>query len=638
MRKMHVIVAALVAICLFAGTAYLCGPQYTFRAYLDKRFWQPFAMYEESVFKAGSQKDKEKGAKQKQSPYAGYSTSTDGAALSGVRKAYIGGRYEQARVECAAAEKLSLIGKEREELALIDAKLDMRMAEGDAGANKALLQKARGKLEAFLRTAGDPAFKSEARGWLGRVNYLLGDYAAAVKIYLDEMQRQDSIFDKKSLSDSLHTIFPYNGSSARLADHLDEYFDTPEHALFVVYIVTNPVYERDEERAGMAKVAQQTIQQLQTHSSLFDGSKQSDALVLALMRVSIYGGDTSAALTYSRKLSSASPTAATPEFNWMVAACHFLQREYAQAEAPLLRIVRSKQTGFREMRSATRALVGVYQKLGRPVDQLHAAFLYETINWPDRPEVPWPERCIPELAEREWLMDLPYLLDIQLTDDELREYLARYGKEAKQVKYTGSKRKRTAFETVKYALAVRLARDEKYGEAATIYERLAARPRAVRMRVLADLYAKTTYAGLSREEHQKALYDYASFLEAHSVQVFFNDMVWDGFQTFSFIDGEYSSALYGLTGEEMDRFRALERRVQDRQEERWRAYIILRSLLRETGHTELGKQAAIKAIRCLDMIHTSRFGRVEEINQGREELLTWLSEHRRARQKAPSGA
>src|SRR5208283_1813333 len=143
----------------------------------------------------------------------------------------------------------------------------------------------------------------------------------------------------------------------RLADHLEDYFDTPAHALFVVYIITNPICSEGKERATMAEVARNVIGSLQKHSELFNGSDQSESLALALMRASIYMGDTQSALLYSQKIPSGSKTAETPEFNWMVAVCRFLQKQYEEAEGPLLKVVRSRDATARELGAATRGLI-----------------------------------------------------------------------------------------------------------------------------------------------------------------------------------------------------------------------------------------------------------------------------------------
>jgi len=72
-------------------------------------------------------------------------------------------------VATARADK-SLTRREREEVELIDAKIDMRA--GQPGVPE-LLYSSRGKLQKFVRTARTPEFLSEARGWLARVHYLL---------------------------------------------------------------------------------------------------------------------------------------------------------------------------------------------------------------------------------------------------------------------------------------------------------------------------------------------------------------------------------------------------------------------------------------------------------------------------------
>jgi hypothetical protein len=320
----------------------------------------------------------------------------------------------------------------------------------------------------------------------------------------------------------------------------------------------------------------------------------------------------------------------------MVAVCRFLQKQYAQAEGPLLKVVRSKDATPYELGAAARGLIGVYQKLGRGADQLHAAFLYEKTGGEYQMDPYGFERYSPCIPEWAWLLDLPYILDVQLSDDELREYLQRYGKEARGITYRPRPKKRTAFDTVEYELAVRFARHEKYGEAAGIYERLNAIPRAKRMRVLAGLYEKANDAASSPEVRLKAQYEYASFLEAHSTQVFFNDMVWGGFQTWTFTNGDedefrgpMSAEWQGITNEERDRFMKQERNIRDNQEERWRAYGILSSVVDRTGDLELGRQAATKAIRCLDLIAVHRFGRADEIDRDRANLIAWLRSHKR---------
>jgi hypothetical protein len=66
-----------------------------------------------------------------------------------------------------------------------------------------------------------------------------------------------------------------------------------------------------------------------------------------------------------------------------------------------------------------------------------------------------------------------------------------------------------------------------------------------------------------------------------------------------------------------------ERKLKDDQEERWRAYLILRDVVRDSGKTAIGRQAAQLAIRCLQGT-SDRFGRENEIRTAEIELLGWL--------------
>jgi hypothetical protein len=223
-------------------------------------------------------------------------------------------------------------------------------------------------------------------------------------------------------------------------------------------------------------------------------------------------------------------------------------------------------------------------------------------------------------------MDLPYLLDFQLTEGNLRDYLRRYPHAVQ----TNKSRGRSGTELVKYALAVRAARREDYGTAARLYKEIEARPRAARMRALAAIYARTQASALTDSERLKALYGYGSFLADHPVQVFFNDSLWNGFQTSVLIepgrqyDGELSERGSGLTRTEREHLRLRERQVRDEQEERWRAYKILSDVARKAGATDLGRRAARRSLTCLYMINTERFGREKEIRTAVENMQKWL--------------
>lgn len=91
----------------------------------------------------------------------------------------------------------------------------------------------------------------------------------------------------------------------------------------------------------------------------------------------------------------------------------------------------------------------------------------------------------------------------------------------------------------------------------------------------------------------------AEFLIAHSNGIYFNDALWHGLQNYA-LNGSEDEA---LTAEERETLTAAERKLRDDQEERWRAYLILRDLVRE----DLGGISG-------------RFGRAEEVRQARAEL------------------
>ncbi len=76
----------------------------------------------------------------------------------------------------------------------------------------------------------------------------------------------------------------------------------------------------------------------------------------------------------------------------------------------------------------------------------------------------------------------------------------------------------------------RYARQERYAEPAALYKKLYASPRATRMQELVRLYAAANSAHLSSDARLEAQYIYAAFLEAHSTQVFLNDMLWGRMQ------------------------------------------------------------------------------------------------------------
>jgi len=131
------------------------------------------------------------------------------------------------------------------------------------------------------------------------------------------------------------------------------------------------------------------------------------------------------------------------------------------------------------------------------------------------------------------------------------------------------------------------------------------------MRRLAVLYGEAYRADAPGTEVLEAKFAFAQFLSDNSERVFFNDRRWDQLQSYFF---------YGAKD---TRFTALERKLKDDQEERWRAYLILREVVTKAGPTPLGRRAAELAIRCVRRIN-ERFDRPQEIRDADVELSRWL--------------
>jgi hypothetical protein len=116
-----------------------------------------------------------------------------------------------------------------------------------------------------------------------------------------------------------------------------------------------------------------------------------------------------------------------------------------------------------------------------------------------------------------------------------------------------------------------------------------------------------------------AKYRLAEFISANPSRIYFNDALWHGLQRFALIASSDSR----LTLEERQILVSNERKLKDDQEELWRAYLILRDIVDEAGKTDLGRNAAQLAIRCLRRI-SDRFERQDEIRKADIELSNWL--------------
>jgi hypothetical protein len=335
-----------------------------------------------------------------------------------------------------------------------------------------------------------------------------------------------------------------------------------------------------------------------------DRKKGAGLLAPLGMRIALLAGDPAAARRIAAQVPPNSATRGDPDFNWMLASVQFLSRDYASAEAPLLRLFGATAAPDPRKAAAAYGLCGVYQKLGRPVEQIRfALWLNAEVRRSGMYQMPpiGIEDLSVYWASSGW--DLGLLLDAEAPVEALREFLGKYPDAADA-------------RLVKYSLAVRLARANQYEEAERIFREIGATRRAERMRRLQSLHGEAARAGSGGE----ARYRLAEYLSENSNRLYFNDALWHGFQRYALVAESDSR----LNGEERRRLLAAERKPKDDQEELWRAYLILREVVREAGASDLGQRAARLGVRCLRRI-SSRFGREGEIRAGDIELSGWLA-------------
>jgi hypothetical protein len=587
------------------GLVWACGFDNTLREYLDAHFWLPFSKkpwhFEKSKVRRIS------------TPYAGMAEADGEGPLAKLQAAYQQiSKPEDVSFDVAplrqivaeARADMSLTRRQREEVDLIDAKIDMRSGQVD---EPEPLENAKKKIVAFLRTAHTPEFRSEARGWLAHIYYLLGDQTAAGKIYLDELNRNGSNLSRETILNSLQMTYGYDGGP-ELLNHLEEYFDTPEHAAFAIQLVTNPHWDRYVGRYGRKTARAENASQpyarikglLEKHTDLLRSNAGANTLALLGMRTALRMADPPAALKIAETVPVGAAVRAEPDFLWMLASANFLSRDYASAQQPLLDLFQSPRSSARQKAAAAYALCGVYQKQQNVMEQLRfALWLHTADTHPSEVEdfsVYW--------AVSGW--DLNLLLDAEAPIDVLRSFVNENPHLAD-------------IRLVKYSLAVRLTRENRYAEAAEIYQSINAFRRAPRMRQLAALYHEANRTDITDRQRQEAKYRMAEFLSANPDGIYFNDALWWGLQRYAL----YASSDSRLTREERQTLIAGERKLKDDQDERWRAYLILRDVVREAGKTDLGRRAAVLAVRCLRGI-SERFERQQEIRKADVELSRWL--------------
>jgi hypothetical protein len=586
------------------------------REYLNVHFWLPFARHSASFEKPNVQRIN--------APYAGMSSAQGDSPLARLREAYQKISQPQPyyqnppppldpaplrKAVAAARADQSLTRRDKEELDLVEAKIEMRAGEPS---DSELLRSARQKFQKFLRTAGTPEFRSEARGWLARIHYLLGEQSAAGKIYLDELNRAGSNLSRETLLNSLRMTYGYDGGPELLAN-LHEYFDTPEHAAFAIQLVTNPHWHRQTqpERFGRPANTAQTYKRIKDlmakHENLLSSKVGADTVGLLAMRTALRMGD----LTGARKIVESVPTGAastaSPDFQWMSASTLFLSHEYAAAEKPLLDLFRSPRLNISQKAAAAYGLCGVYWKTGNVAEQIRFALWLHTA---DRGHEYLPTPSGLSDLSIYWAFsgwDLNMLLDAEAPVDALRLFIEQNPNLA-------------GIRLVKYSLAVRLSRADRYQEAADLYRSITANARAQRMQRLAFLSQAADRPGMTSKQRLEARYELAGFIAANPERIYFNDALWHGMQRYALKSANDSR----LTRTERTKLIDGERELKDNQDERWRAYLILRDVVRDAGVSALGRDAAAFALRCLRGINTDRFGRQEELRQADIELSRWL--------------
>ena len=589
---------------LVLGCLSACGWDDTLRAYLDARFWQPFAKWAESFSRPN--------VKRISVPYAGMTAAQIDTPLQRARTAYqqFSDSNEPPKTAseavAAASADPSLGAKDREELSLIDAKIEMRAGEPD---DREQLGRAKTKLQAFLRRARDPAFASEARGWLARVDYLMGDQAAAGKIYLDELNRSGSNLNRDTLLNSLHIVYGYDGGP-QLRAQLDQYFDTPEHAAFAIEVATNPHWDRSDPQAEAARETPSLYPRIRELLDQHRALLGSGVLALLAMRTALRAGDPAGAGKIAGEVSADAPVRGDPDFNWMAGAAAYLSHDYAAAEASLLALFRSPKASRDQKAAAAYGLCGVYWKTGNVTERIRYALWLHTLDRKEQLGLSYAGQIDDYTVYWNcsgW--DLGMLLDAEAPIAAMQQFVE-------------SNPKLEDVRLIRYAVAVRLSREDRYDEAASIYQEIHAIVRAPRMRRLAALYSESGRQDLTGTERWEAKIRLAQFLSENENRIYYNDTLWGGFQRYAF----EASGRGGTTREERDSLAARERRLQDEQEEYWRANLILRDVVHEAGRNAIGKRAAALEVECLRSINTDRFGRSDEIRATDLEISRWLQD------------
>ncbi len=664
MPRQRSAIAVAIAIVVAHVIADACGVDFLPRSHYNDALWRPLSRHHASF--AAAPGVVLPGA------FAGMRTPMSTAPLDVVREAYqrlVGVRdtgdadggtlVEAVAAAIAAARLASPDAAARDELDLVALKVRLRALERDiADEGWANLAKA---FETFLARSLTPEMASEARGWLARCLHMAGDRASAAKIYLDELARPATVFSTESLTLSLQMLYRWNGTDTGLLDDVEAFFDTPSHAVFAVTLLTNPVpNEEVGEVAGSAtaealgrarrvyrdRIASRAITVLEARRDLFRGP-DGDHLAALLMRAALYRGDAEAALRYHERLSPSSALRGDPDVRWEHAAALSVAGRLGEARGELQRILDDPSLkGTAVQRTAARGVVGLSMQLGDNVEALRAAFLRAPGD--DRPmdEVQAEQLAQGRFAARwlipvpegwAWSIDLPYLLDVWMSDAELdrarREWPASLLALPSAAGAWNAPRL-TVGQEIDYARAVRRARATRFAEAAVLYERAGNAVRAARMRRAATAFARASAPGASAADR----ISYAQLLADQPERLLFHDRLYSGYQRLILATSygcwsppcppvQVEAALSAMPPEVRRAYVRRERRLRDRQEERWQAVQVLLPVVDADRGTDDGRAAARLALECLGRITTERFGREAEVAALQRRLRTWLRTH-----------
>ncbi len=608
-------VFAAAAIVAAISTAWACGHDESLRHYLSVTFWLPWAKHPREF----AQK-----TRRTASPYAGMQRDESGTPLARLREVYqkvFSGVNpvpanapewnEWKAIVAAARAGGKLSAREREEIDLIEAKMGMRESADDPASWEA----AKRRFQTFLQRSRVPAFASEARGWLALTHYRLGEQSAAGKIYLDELNRPGSNLSAETMATSLRMNYGYNGGE-KLRAQLEDYFDTAEHAAFAIHMLTNPLWSGNEDWStrGLDNPPPDPVPYarirglLEKHRELFQTEKGAAVLATLAIRTALRAGDPASALRMARDVPAGASVRAEPEFLWMLASAEFLSCELEAAEKTLITLFESKGATRRHRAAAAYGLCGIYRKQGNAVQQLRFALWLRANIRPDDGDSLGGAR-LRDMSVY-WAIsgwDLGMILEIEAPVTALREFLQQYP-QAGEIRQ------------VKYALAVRLAREGQPEESARWYMQAGAPQRAARMNELARLINATKAPAANPQQILQAKFQLASYIAANQERLFFNDRLWSGFQRGALFAAEE----WRFTAAEREQAIAQERELKDAQEEYWQAYRILREVTDASGPNTLGRQAAQLGLTCLQRIAVDRFGREKDIANAGRELATSL--------------